>query len=109
MSTAVDEKTEGQARSVGRLDETLAQAFLDLVRALPAGAEFSVNDLRDRLDDLGIPPSARGALFNRAVREELIDPLVVMFGSRTFSVIDQSTGRSARRADVKVYRRSDTS
>lgn len=109
MSTAVDEKTAGQARSVSRLDETLAQAFLDVVRALPAGTEFSANDLRQRLDSLDIPPSTRGALFNRAVREELIDPLIVVIGSRTIAVVDPSTGRSARRADVKVYRRSDTS
>lgn len=109
VSTAVDEKTEGQTRSLQRVDSEAVRSFLTWVRELPAGAEVSVNDLRPVLDQHEIPTSARGGLFRRAVVEELLDPLEVTVGSYTVPVRVPSTGRSAHRATVLVYRRSDTS
>ena len=105
MSTAVDEKTEGQARTLGRLTEEQAEAFLDAVRAYPQGTRLSVNDMRSRLDHLAIPTTPRAALFRRAVDLELLVPLEVTVEGITVPVRVQSTGRSAHQAYVQVYER----
>lgn len=109
MSTAVDEKTEGQARSLRRVDTEAVRTFLAWIRQLPAGTHVSVNDMRPVLDRHKIPTSARGGLFRRAVAEELLDPLEMTAGQYTVPVKVPSTGRSAHGAGVVVYRRSDTS
>lgn len=106
MSTATDEKTEGQTRSARRVPEEKAQAFLDVIRARPAGDLFSVNDVRSRLDDLEIPPAARAGLFYRAVCEELLYPLEVTVRGFAVPLQVPSTGRSAHRARVQLYERS---
>lgn len=109
MSTAVDEKTEGQTRSLRRLDTLVVRTFLSWVRALPAGTEVSVNDLRPVLDEHDVPTSARGGLFQRAIVEELLDPLEWHVDGQAIPKQVRSTGRSAHGAFVQVYRRSDTS
>lgn len=105
----LDAKTEGQTRSLGRVTEQQVETFLDWVRLFTAGTELSVNDLRHLLDHHDVPTSARAGLFKGAVAEGLLDPLEMTVGSYTIPVKIPSTGRSAHRAHVQVYRRSDTS
>jgi hypothetical protein len=109
MSTAVDEKTEGQTRSGSRVPEEKVQAFFDSLRAIPVGADVSVNEVRDRLDELAIPTVARAGLFYRAACEGLIEALTLEYAGYATPVKVPSTGRTAHRALVQVYRRSDTS
>ena len=101
-----DAKTQGRMDSLLDLLADTQEAFMDLVRAMPAGREFSVNDLRAQLDHYGIPEKSRAGLFLKAVRAGLISPLTVTAGGRTVPVTVDSTGGSAHRAQVKVYVRS---
>lgn len=109
MSTAVDEKTQGQATSVRNITPEAERAFLDWVRSYAPGSHLSVNDLRSRLDALAVPNRARGGLFRHAVAEGLLDLLETTVAGYTVAVKIPSTGRSAHRALVQVYRRSGAS
>lgn len=102
-------KREGQMASLLDLLEDPVEMFLDLVRALPAGHEFSVNLLRTRLDEYGVPEKSRAGLFAKACGLGLITPLTLASGDRAVAVTEPSTGRSAHAAHVRVYRRSTTS
>lgn len=109
MTTTLEAKREGQERSRLRLTAEQETAFLDLVRELPAGTDFSVNLLRSRLDEHGIPDTSRGVLFRLALSLELIEPLTIRAGSWEAPVTEPSTGRSAHLAKVRVYRRTASS
>lgn len=109
MTTTLEAKRQGQTRSLHRVDNVTVRTFLAWVRALPAGTDVSVNDLRRVLDGNDVPNRARGGLFRRAVVEELLDPLEVSAPGYVVPVKIPSTGHSAHRALVQVYRRTDTS
>lgn len=72
-----------------------------LQRARP-GADITVNVLRDDLDAAQIPATARGGLFAQAVNTGYLEP-VRLFGG---DVYVPSTGDSAHRARVRLYRRT---
>lgn len=96
----------GQQASLLSLPEVDRAAFLDVVRAIPPGREFTVNDLRARLDELGIPDKARGGLFHAAVSSGLCKPAVVHAGGATYPKTVPSTGGTANAARVRVYVRT---
>lgn len=98
-------KREGQMLSLLDLLEDPVEMFLDLIRALPLGHEFSVNLLRSQLDDYGIPDKSRAGLFAKACSLGLIVPMTLAAGSREVAVTEPSTGKSAHAAHVRVYRR----
>lgn len=101
-------KITGQERSLLEDDSWAGVArdsFLDLVRKYPAGTVFSINNVRERLDNLEVPPRSRGALFAAAIAAGLIVPLMTDGGAVPVTV--QSTGRSAHLARVRVYRRTE--
>jgi len=99
-------KTEGQERALRAASPDDVAAFMATVAAVPAGVEFSVNLVRTRLDLACVPVSARASLFARALLAELIEPVIVRGGGREVHVTEPSTGTSARRAQVNVYRRT---
>lgn len=102
---ALAAKREGQVLSLLDLLEDPVEMFLDLIRALPLGHEFSVNLLRSQLDDYSIPDKSRAGLFSKACSLGLIVPLNLISGDREVAVTEPSTGRSAHAAHVRVYRR----
>lgn len=80
-------------------------AFTAILESIPAGRTFTVNDLRLRLDAAGIPDAKRGVLFRNACRAELIEPVRVSQWGRVTDVFVPSSGSSAHRARVRLYRR----
>ncbi|GAA4627312.1 hypothetical protein [Cellulomonas oligotrophica] len=82
-----------------------AAAFVAIVSAIPAGARFSVNDIRSGLDAASVPLRHRPGLFRRACRAGLIEPVHLAQGGVTAPYRVPSTGPSAHRAHVQVYRR----
>lgn len=96
----------GQRLSLLSLPDVDREAFFRLVRAWPAGEEFTVNDLRPFLDDLGIPNDARGGLFSAATKAGLCWPAVVHADGATYPKTEPSTGASANAARVRVYVRT---
>ncbi len=108
LDVALADKLEGQERSARAATDDQHAAFLDVVRALPAHAEISINDVRDALDRLDVPPRARGGLFYAATTEGLLEPLEVRLPSgRVIPAVERSTGRSAHGAVVQIYVRTD--
>ena len=100
-------RREGQEQSQASLTEDQHAWFLDHVRALPAGAEISVNDLRPALDAREIPKRARGGMFYAATTAGLLEPLYVRLPSgREIPAVERSTGRSAHGAMVQIYVRT---
>ncbi len=107
MTTVLDLKREGQTRSAHAATDEQHAAFLDVVRALPARAEISINDVRAQLDRIGVPPRARGGLFYAATTAGLLEPLYVRLPSgREIPAVERSTGRSAHGAMVQIYVRT---
>lgn len=108
MSTADEAqalKTEGVARSGSRLTDEHREAFRAVVVAIEPGVRFSINDVRDRLDDAEIPPSARAHLFYAATKAGLIAPVLFTAHGQSVPHLVRSTGRSAHNARVNVYER----
>lgn len=83
----------------------VVDAFTAIVESIPAGRTFTVNDLRARLDAAGVPDAKRGVLFTNACRALLIEPVRVSQWGRTSDVFVASSGSSAHRARVRLYRR----
>ena len=107
MTTVLDLKRDGQTRSAHAATDEQHAAFLDVVRALPARAEISINDVRPALDRIGIPSRARGGLFYAATTAGLLEPLYVRLPSgREIPAVERSTGRSAHGAMVQIYVRT---
>ena len=106
MTTTLEAKREGQARSRLRLTDEQLEAFMVLIRDQPVGARFSANTLREELDRAEIPAASRGGLFNKAAKAGLIEPLVMTDGEIRQTVRNPSTGRSAHHAPVNVYERT---
>ena len=105
---AVDLKREGQDRSQLQLTPEQARDLMLTIDRRPAGIELSANDLRPRLDHLGVPERARGGLFGRAVAAGLLEPVMLrLYGGGETPKRIPSTGRSAHAAHVLVYRRTD--
>lgn len=93
----------GQQLSLFDVD---VEAFLAVVAALPAGREFTVNDVRDRLDELAIPAKARGGLFSAAQKAGLCKPAVMHVDGAEYPKTVPSTGETANAARVRVYVRT---
>lgn len=101
---AQDLKAQGQQDSLlGLLDD--GERFLGIVAAYEPGTTLSVNDLRGQLDAAGIPDSARGGLFAKAVKAGLLVKETILHAGRDIAVTVPSTGLSAHAATVQVYRR----
>lgn len=109
MTAVAEAKRPGQEASLKGVRPDQLRAILDYLAALPAGSDVSVNDLRTWLDQEDIPPRARGGLFRRASASGLLVQLVISDGRYSVPVRVQSTGASAKRAYVQVYRRVDSS
>jgi hypothetical protein len=86
-------------------DET-REAFLRIVKSVSPGRRVTVNHLRDLLDAAGIPEQARGGLFDGACRAGLLEPVRVQVEAEWADVYVASTGESARRSRVRLYRRT---
>ena len=104
MSTAT--KQAWQDVSLLDLLEEERDAFTTIVCDLPAGTEFTVNDIRDRLDAAGVPVKARGGLFAKACRAGWIVAATITVHGQTYPKHKASTGESANGAMVRVYRRT---
>lgn len=92
------------ARADAAGDEHLA-AFFRVIEDIPAGQQFSVNDIRARLDALEIPNTKRGGLMHAAKKAGLIENVVITAWGHTAAVYQASSGNSARCARVARYRR----
>ena len=107
MTTVLDLKRDGQTRSAHAATDEQHAAFLDVVRALPARAEISINDVRPALDRIGVPPRARGGLFYAATTAGLLEPLYVRLPSgREIPAVARATGQSAHGALGPSYVRT---
>lgn len=84
-----------------------AEVFLRVLSEVPHGTVFSVNDVRDRLDAAGVPERLRGGLFSAACSLGVIRALDITVYGRRFERRVPSTGRTAKRATVREYRRTD--
>jgi hypothetical protein len=101
----VSTSTDWQETSLLDLAHDTLEAFTQIVESIPAGRTFTVNDLRDRLDAADVPPAQRGALFTNACRAELIEPVRLTAWGRTTDVYVASSGTTAHKARVRLYRR----
>lgn len=102
---AFDAKQAGQEQSLFTLGLDDDANFMDAVARIPAGATFTVNDIRADLDFCEVPPSARAGLFRTACARGLCEPVTVDYHGRPVPVKIPSTGASAHAALVQVYRR----
>ena len=102
----VDAKTIGQEQSLLALPEVAHETFLRIVDSVTPGSEISVNTLRARLDAAEVPERARGGLFFAATKAGLLEPAFVEADGDRFPKLQPSTGPSAHRAHVRVYRRT---
>lgn len=110
MTAAVGlaEKRLGHRRSLTSVTREQVDAALDVIRAVPVGTRVTVNDIRPHLDALEFPTRSRGALFGIALAEGLIVALYLSTGGGGEAPMTvSSTGRSAHRASVQVYQRTD--
>lgn len=96
-------KEQGQQLSIDDLLVDDVEAFLAVIRAVPVGSEFTVNDVRSDLDARAIPDKARGGLFAKAAKAGLIRPAVLVVDGQTYPKTVPSTGQSANAARVRVY------
>lgn len=95
----------GQEASLLSVDDVVRGAFFGVVEAVPVGQEVTVNDLRPQLNDLGVPPRVRGALFNAAIKAGLLAPARLGPGADS-AAYTPSTGTSAHAARVRRYVRT---
>lgn len=101
----VTTSVQWQESSLLDLTEDAESAFMALVESIPPGRRFSVNDVRHRLDAMGLPDKQRGGLFNRALAAGLIEAVTVNSWGIDYPVRVPSTGPKAHNATVRVYRR----
>lgn len=106
MTTGHALKTQGQQDSLLMLLDDDRAIFDRIITAYPPGTELSINDVRDQLDEAGVPVKARGGLFSRAVHAGLLEPRVVVIGGQRVHVTVPSTGESAHHAHVRIYTRT---
>ncbi|NCT90228.1 hypothetical protein GXB85_04570 [Cellulomonas sp. APG4] len=102
-AAAAAAKDYGQQLSIDDLLADDVDAFLDIIAAVRPGAEFTVNDVRARLDEVGVPDKARGGLFAKAAKAGLIRPAVIDVDGHRYPKTVPSTGGSAHAARVRVY------
>lgn len=95
-----------QEASLLDLTDEVDGAFAAIIASIPPGRRFTVNDLRSRLDAADIPPRQRGGLFNRAIAAHQIEAVTVSAWGVDYDVRVPSTGGTANRATVRVYRRT---
>lgn len=86
--------------------ETPAARLLAIVASLPPRTRFTANDLRHRFDVAGIPNQSRGPLMQAARDAGLIEVSTFSMWGQHMPERVPSTGRSANRATVLVYRRT---
>lgn len=103
--TPDDLKRHGQQLSIDDLLAADDDTFMDAVRSIPEGREFSLNDFRRLLDDADVPPKQRAALMAAACARGLAEKVVLDVGGVQYPKKVKSTGRSAHGAHVQVYRR----
>lgn len=80
-------------------------AFLKVLEEIPAGQQFTSNDVRSSLDALGIPNTKRGGLFEAARKAGVIERVGVSAWGGYYLRYEPSSGRSARHARVARWRR----
>lgn len=105
VDASVDAKRLGQEQSLLDLLMDPREAFFDTIQARPVGSLFSINDIRKTLDAHSVPDKSRAGLFSAACSAGLIEPYEVFIDGRKVAVSVDSTGPSAHRAKVRVYRR----
>lgn len=98
-------KRDGQAQSLTRTTPDHHEAFMAPIRALAPGQAFTANTLRHHWDAAGIPTSARGGLMNAACALGLAEPVRFDVAGEQAAVKVASTGPTAHRAYVCLYRR----
>lgn len=99
-------KAEGQAQSLLDVLDELEGRYMHVIDEVPPGTLFSVNRVRSRLDEVGVPEKARAALFVRATAVGLITAVTVPSPVGEVPVTEPSTGASAHHAHVRVYART---
>lgn len=108
-SRALAAKDHGHQLSIDDLLVDDVEAFLAVIRAVPVGSEFTVNDVRGDLDARAVPDKARGGLFAKAAKAGLIRPAVVVVDGQSYPKTVPSTGQTANAARVRVYVRTGSS
>ena len=98
--TPAELKAAGQMESLWSVTPSIWDDFVAILAAAPT--ECSSNDTRAECDRLAIPESARGALYNRALKAGLIVKKMTVDG---YPARIPSTGPIAHCAYVQVYRR----
>lgn len=105
VDSLLEAKHDGQDTSLLSLLETHETAFLNAVRALAPGTAFTANTIRPTLDRAEVPPGQRAALMRRACALGLAEPVTFNVGGDEIHIKVPSTGKTARRAYVALYRR----
>lgn len=81
-------------------------AFFAVVERIPAGQQFTSNDVRAALDELAIPNTKRGGLFVAAQKAGLIERVGMSAWGTYAQLYQPSSGRSAKHARVARWRRA---
>lgn len=108
-AAALAAKARGQELSTAGMLVDEVDLFLAVIEAVRPGAEFTVNDVRTKLDLAGVPDRARGGLFAKAAKAGLIRPAVLHVDGQTYPKTVPSTGSTANAARVRVYVRTGSS
>ena len=108
IEAAIEAKREGlaqvEASSVTSLDEAVV---FDAIACCAPGSTVTANTLRDELDGADVPANVRAPLMKAACKAGLLEP--VMRTTVTGQMVHDSvpsTGKSAKGAHVKLYRRT---
>ena len=83
-----------------------ARVVFAAIAAIAPGQPVSTNDLREQLDEAGVPVTPRPALMRAACRDGLLEPFMIFIAGQKVQAAIPSTGASARGAYVKLYRRT---
>lgn len=107
VSPAIGEqlKRDGQDASARKVTPEMRATFFASIRALPAGQPFTANTLRAQWDADGIPLSVRAILMREARAAGLAEAVTFNMGGKELPLKIPSTGASAHRAFVCMYRR----
>ena len=96
--TPAELKQAGQMESLWATTPDIWDDFVQVITDAPD--EQSSNDTRARLNDMGVPESARGALYNRAIKAGLIVKKMTVDG---YPARIPSTSPKTHLAYVQLY------
>lgn len=106
IEAATTAKLEGIAAAAEGATSLDEQVVFDAVGCRAPGEIVTVNTLREELDAAQVPAGARSPKLRAACLAGLLEPYMIDVAGQRVQASVPSTGKSAKGAGVKVYRRT---